>query len=158
MKHTLTFETQLACNVKILFDFHADTKNLPLITPPDTTVKILKLDTPLQQGNDARLRIKKGWLAFTWELTFEKVQAPHLIVDVATKSPFKTFKHEHHFIEVNGRHSILRDVVTFSLPFEPLSSPVVWFVKGDMKKMFNYRHMKTKNIVEKLGSSLSKEI
>ena len=36
MKHTLIFETPLACSVKTLFDFHADTNNLPLITPPDT--------------------------------------------------------------------------------------------------------------------------
>jgi hypothetical protein len=147
MKHTLIFETPIPCSVKILFDFHADTNNLPLITPTDTSVKILKLETPLKQGNEAMLRIKKGWLSFVWELTFEKVEYPHLIVDVATRSPFKIFRHEHHFIEVNATHSILRDVVTFSLPFEPLSSLAVWFVKRDMQKMFDYRHKKTKEAI-----------
>jgi ligand-binding SRPBCC domain-containing protein len=133
--------------VKTLFEFHADTNNLPLITPKDTSVEIIKLETPLRQGNEAVLRIKKGWLAFTWELTFEKVEYPNLIVDAATRSPFKFFSHEHHFIEVNGSHSILRDVVTFSLPFEPLSSIAVWFVKRDMKKMFAYRHQQTKEAI-----------
>lgn len=144
MKHTLTFETPLPCSVKTLFDFHADTNNLPLITPKDTSVKIIKLETPLKEGNEAILRIKKGWLAFTWELTFEKVAYPYLIVDVATRSPFKMFRHEHHFIEVNGTRSILRDVVTFSLPLEPFSAIAVWFVKNDMEKMFAYRHAQTK--------------
>lgn len=144
MKHILTFETPLLCSVKTLFDFHADTNNLPLITPKDTSVKILKLKTPLKEGNEAVLRIKKGWLAFTWELTFEKVEYPSLIVDVATRSPFKLFRHEHHFIELNGTHSILRDVVTFSLPLELLSAIAVWFVKKDMEKMFAYRHAQTK--------------
>ena len=73
MKHTLIFETPIPCSVKTLFDFHADTNNLPLITPKDTSVEILKLETPLKEGNEAVLRIKKGWLSFVWELTFEKV-------------------------------------------------------------------------------------
>lgn len=143
MKHTLIFETPIRCSAKTLFNFHADTKNLPLITPKDTSVEILKLETPLKEGNEAVLRIKKGWLSFVWELTFEKVVYPHLIVDVATHSPFKLFRHEHHFIEVDARHSILRDEVTFSLPYEPLSTVAVWFVKKDMKKMFAYRHAQT---------------
>ena len=150
MKHTLIFETPISCSVKTLFEFHADSKNLPLITPKDTSVDILKLETPLKEGNEAVLRIKKGWLSFVWELTFEKVIYPNLIIDVAVRSPFKFFKHEHHFIEVNRTHSILRDKVTFSLPFEPLSVVAVWFVKRDMKKMFAYRHQKTKEVI---GSS-----
>jgi len=152
MKHTLTLEIPLPCSVQTLFDFHADTNNLPLITPPDTTVKILKLEAPLKEGNDAKLRIKKGWLAFTWELTFEKVQSPHLIVDVATKSPFKSFRHEHQFVEVGKTNSILRDVVTFSLPFEPFSAIAVWFVKRDMEKMFAYRHAQTKAYLSEQAS------
>ena len=147
MKHTLIFETPISCSLKTLFDFHADTKNLPLITPKDTSVEILKLETPLKEGNEAILRIKKGWFSFVWELTFEKVIYPNLIVDVALRSPFKFFKHEHHFIEVNKSHSILRDKVTFSLPFEPLSAIAVWFVKKDMQKMFAYRHEKTKEAI-----------
>lgn len=155
MKHTLLFETLLPCGVKTLFDFHADTKNLPLITPPDTSVKILKLETPLKEGNTAVLRIKKGWLAFTWELTFEKVDSPHLIVDVATRSPFKLFRHEHHFVEVEDTHSILLDVVTFTLPFWPLSFVALWFVKKDMQKMFAYRHARTKEIIESKSDQLT---
>lgn len=147
MKYTLTFETPLPCSVQTLFEFHADTNNLPLITPPDTTVQIIKLEEALEEGNEAILKIKKGLLSFVWELVFEKVTYPNLIVDVATKSPFKTFRHEHHFIEVNGTHSILRDEVTFSLPLDPLSRVAVWFVKRDMQKMFAYRHQKTKEAI-----------
>lgn len=147
MKHTLIFETPIPCSVKTLFDFHANTKNLPLITPKDTSVEILKLDTPLKEGNEAMLRIKKGWFSFVWKLTFEKVEYPYLIIDTATQSPFKSFRHEHHFIEVNDSQSLLRDEVTFSLPFEPLTTPISWLIKRDMKKMFAYRHKKTQEII-----------
>jgi ligand-binding SRPBCC domain-containing protein len=144
MKQTLIFETLLPCTIETLFDFHADTNNLPLITPEDTSVEILKLETPLKQGNTAVLRIKKGWFSFVWELRFERVEYPGLIVDVATRSPFKSFRHEHHFIKLDETQSILRDVVTFSLPFWPLSALAVWLVKQQMQTMFAYRHQKTK--------------
>ena len=144
MNHTLIYETTLSCNVEALFDFHADTNNLPLITPHDTKVDIIKIETPLKKGNQAILRIKKGFLSFVWELTFEDVLYPHLIVDVAQRSPFKMFKHEHHFIAIDEKHSILRDKITFSLPFWPLSLMAVPFIKHDMHKMFAYRHAQTK--------------
>ncbi len=144
MKYTLIYETPLPCNVEALFDFHADTNNLPLITPPDTKVDIIKIETPLKKGNQAILRIKKGFVSFVWELTFEDVLYPHLIIDMAKRSPFKMFKHEHHFIAIDERHSILRDKITFSLPFWPLSLLAAPFVKHDMNQMFAYRHAQTK--------------
>lgn len=147
MEHILEFESKIDCSVEKLFEFHSDTNNLPLITPPGTTVDIIKLDKELQEGNVAVLKIKKGLLSFVWELIFEKVVYPNLIVDVATRSPFKAFRHEHHFIKVNDTQSILRDKVTFSLPLEPLSILAVWFVKKDMQKMFTYRHQKTKETI-----------
>lgn len=149
MKHTVEFETNIACSVQTLFAFHADTQNLPRITPPGTSVEILQLDEILKQGNIAKLKIKKGLFSFVWELVFETVDSPRLIVDVATRSPFKSFIHEHHFIEVNAGHSILRDKITFSLPFEPLSNVALWFIKRDIQKMFVFRHRQTKKLIDK---------
>lgn len=148
MKHTVIYETLIHCNTKELFEFHADTNNLPLITPPDTKVDILEMQTPLKKGNRAKLKIRKWPLSFQWELVFEEVRYPELIVDVAIRSPFKTFRHEHRFVTVNGTHTILRDTVTFSLPFEPLSTLFVFWIKRDIEKMFAYRHAQTaKHIV-----------
>jgi len=144
MKQTLIYETTIACTVEELFAFHADTNNLSMITPKDTEVDIITIETPLKKGNRAILKIKKGLLSFVWELTFEEVLYPHLIIDVATRSPFKMFKHEHHFIAIDESHSILRDKITFSLPFWPLSLLALPFVKHDMDKMFSYRHAQTK--------------
>ena len=143
MKHTFELETIIECTPEILFAFHADTNNLPLITPPDTTVEILKLDKELKEGNFAVLKIKKGLLSFVWELVFEKVKYPRLILDVATKSPFKTFRHEHHFLKIDETHTLLKDRVTFSLSFWIFNRPMAWFIKRDMQKMFAYRHKKT---------------
>ncbi len=147
MKHTLEFETIIECTAERLFEFHADTNNLSLITPKDTSVEILKLETPLKQGKEAVLKIKKGFFSFIWKLVFEKVEYPHLIVDVATQSPFKTFRHEHYFLLLDDTHTLLKDRVTFSLSFGFLNRPIAWFIKRDMKKMFEYRHKKTQELI-----------
>lgn len=148
MKHTLIFETEIGCSVETLFEFHSNTNNLPLITPPGISVEIIQVESPLNEGNIAVLKIKKGWLGFTWELVFEKVKSPILIVDKAVKSPFSHFRHEHHFIRLNSSRSVLRDVVEFSLPLEPLTTPAAWFVKQDMKRMFAHRHTVTCQLLE----------
>ena len=150
MKHTVEFETIINCTPEKLFDFHADTKNLPLITPSDTTVTIVKIENELKEGNVAVLKIKKGLLSFTWELVFEKVNYPSLIVDMAIKSPFKSFRHKHQFIKIDETHTLLKDSVTFSLSFGILNKPIVWFIKKDMQKMFIFRHEQTKKFIEKV--------
>lgn len=145
----LEFETDIACDVQALFDFHADTANLPRITPPDIKVEILHLDTPLRKDGEVRLRIKRGPLAFVWELFFERVEEPAVIIDVATRSPFRHFRHEHRFEAIDETHARIRDIVTFSLPLAPLSKPIEWLIAKDMKQMFAYRHRQTKAFLER---------
>ncbi|MBD3790021.1 MAG: hypothetical protein IE885_06630 [Campylobacterales bacterium] len=156
MKHIITYETLIHCNVENLFEFHADTANLPLITPPDIDVDIIKISTPLKEGNEAQLKIKKWPFSFEWELLFEHVVYPELIVDVALRSPFKTFRHEHHFIEVDESYTLLKDVVTFSLPFGWFTLPFTWLIKRDMNKMFSYRHAKTKEFIARSRDSIQR--
>lgn len=149
MKHKLRFETEIRCSVETLFEFHSDTNNLPLITPPDTEVEILEMASELREGNEARLHIRKGMIGFTWHLVFDKVEPPHLIVDRAVSSPFRYFRHEHRFIKTDDNRSILVDEVFFTLPFEPFSLFLVGWVKRDMAKMFVFRHRTTKHLLEK---------
>lgn len=147
MKQRLQFQTVIQCSFQELFDFHADTNNLPLITPPGVKVEIIELQKELKEGNKAVLKIKKGFISFVWKLVFETVDPPFLIVDVATRSPFKSFRHEHQFIPLDDQRTMLQDTITFSLPFGWLSLPVVWFIKRDMKKMFTFRHEQTMKLI-----------
>jgi ligand-binding SRPBCC domain-containing protein len=125
-----------------LYAFHANPYNLPLITPPNIKVEVIKLDKPIQEGVQGVLKIKKGLIAFVWGFVFEKV-TPQLIIDRSLRSPFKSFVHEHHFISIEDSRTKLIDRVTFEPPLAPLSNPIAWFVRYDMKNMFIYRHQKT---------------
>jgi len=142
MPYTLEFETIIDCTLEGLHAFHANPYNLPLITPPNIKVEVIKLDKPIQEGSQGVLKIKKGLIAFEWEFVFEKV-TPYLLIDRSLRSPFKSFVHEHHFIAIEDSRTKLLDRITFELPFAPLSNPIAWFVRYDIKNMFVYRHQKT---------------
>lgn len=145
---SLKYETLIDCSVEQLYAFHANPANLPLITPPGTSVTILAMPQSMTEGSQAKLHIRRGMIGFRWALRFEKVDPPYCIVDVAERSPFAAFRHAHHFQPLDTSHAILRDEVTFALPlgwvgrwFEPL-------VARDLKTMFSYRHVRTKSLLE----------
>jgi ligand-binding SRPBCC domain-containing protein len=145
--NTFIYETQIRCNAQELYEFHADVGNLQLITPPKTRVELLSRDEPISEGSSAMLKITKYGVGFEWSVGFETVQPPHLIVDVARRSPFKFFRHEHHFIDIGENLTLLRDVVTYELPLYPLTLPIEWLVEHDLKKMFAYRHNMTVSLL-----------
>lgn len=146
--HTVQFEQIIECTREKLFAFHADPGNLPRITPPDVKVEIIRMDAVIGAGSRAEIVIAKGFLKFRWIVRFEAFDRPNVIIDIAERSPFKYFRHEHRFIPIDEKQTLLRDSVTFELPLEPMSTPVSWFVKHDLKKMFSFRHRVTKQLLE----------
>lgn len=97
MKHTIEFETIIECTPEALFAFHADTNNLPLITPPDTTVTIIKLDEDLKEGNVAVLKIKRdcsllsgNWCLKKWSIhvSYLMLRQSHLLRHLDTNTTF----------------------------------------------------------------------
>lgn len=148
MSRTLQFETPIGCSVEALFAFHSDTQNLSAITPPGITVNIIELPAEPVSGSRAVLQIRRGLLGFRWELRFETIAPPNRIVDVALRSPFASFRHEHLFMSLQNDHSLLIDKVTFSLPLGWLGRRFEWLVARDLKTMFGYRHAKTAEILQ----------
>ena len=148
--HELYFETPIGVSVEKLFDFHLDTHNLPKITPRDTRVEIIKLPMPMAKDNVIELDITKFFTTQRWEIKIKEFKPPYQITDLALKSPLAYFEHDHIFKKVDENNSLLCDRVRFSLPLYPLSLIALPFVKYDMKKMFAYRHKRTKEILENL--------
>jgi len=146
---SLDFNTEIAVDTQTLFEFHMDTNNLPKITPPWINVKIQFLELPLHQGSTIELDIKRFGLTQRWKMIISQLTSPTLICDEAVQSPFSSFVHHHHFEAIDENTSMLKDELTFSLPFYPLSLIVLPFIKKDMQKMFDYRHKQTKTLLEK---------
>jgi ligand-binding SRPBCC domain-containing protein len=145
--NTLIYKTQIHCTQGELFDFHINSNNITKITPPDTKVELLSKDTSSYEGKIVKIKTTKFFIPTFWEVKIEKLIKPKILVDVALKSPFKYWKHQHIFIKTkNGCE--LQDIIEYELPFGVLGKLVAPFIRNDIKKMFEYRHFETKRILE----------
>lgn len=145
----LDFTTKIDVDVQRLYDFHTDTNNLPKITPPWIQVQVVSLKLPLYQGSEMELDITRFGMTLRWKMQIAELNPPECVCDKALKSPFASFVHHHRFETIDETKSLLCDELEFSLPLYPLSLIALPFVKRDIRKMFEYRHLKTKTLLEK---------
>jgi len=145
----LSFTTEIKVDAKTLYDFHVNTNNLPTITPPWITVTIVSLKLPIYEGREIELDITRFGIKHRWKMQIAELTPSELICDKAIKSPFASFIHYHRFKAIDTSKTLLCDELEFSLPFYPFSLIVLPFVKRDIRKMFDYRHLETKTLLEK---------
>lgn len=134
------------CKIEDLFEFHIDIKNLQNITPPDTKVNLLNKDFVPVEGGVLKIKTVKSFIPTTWEVQIAKIQKPNILVDIALKSPFKYWKHSHIFTQ-KGNICELKDIVEYELPFGKIGDLFDFFIQNELKKMFDYRHKVTKEIL-----------
>lgn len=146
---TIIKTSLINCTVEELFDFHLDSNNISKITPSNIKVKLLNSDTETFEGKIVKLITTKLFIQTYWEVKIEKLEKPNILVDVATKSPFKYWKHQHIFTK-KGDMCELKDSIEFVLPFGIFGRIFELLIQYDIKNMFEYRHQKTKEILEKI--------
>ena len=134
------------CSIEDLFEFHLDMRNLENITPPDTKVDLINKNFVPHEGGVLKIKTVKSFIPTTWEVKIAKIQKPNLLVDIALKSPFKYWKHSHVFTQ-KGNICELKDVVEYELPFGKIGNLFDFFIQNELKKMFDYRHKITKEIL-----------
>jgi ligand-binding SRPBCC domain-containing protein len=135
------------CTLEELFDFHLDTNNIKLITPSDTKVELIDYEEGTFEGKIIKLKTTRAWVPIDWIVKIEKYEYPNLMVDVALKSPFAFWEHQHIFTK-KGSMCELKDVIKYKLPFGIVGKLIAPFIKKDIANMFIYRHKQTKQILE----------
>jgi len=138
---------------KALYDFHLDVKNLQVISPKDVSVRLCNKDFVPHIGGVLRLRTVKNFVPMIWEVKIETMEEPHLLVDLAIRSPFAFWKHSHIFTQLSETQCELKDVVEYALPFGFFGRLFHGFVARELEKMFAFRHGVTKEILENLNNS-----
>jgi len=134
------------CTVEELFDFHIDVSNLKKITPPGTKVELLNKDFTPFEGGILNIKTIKNFIPTTWQVKIEKLQKPDILVDIALKSPFKYWEHSHVFTQ-KGNVCELKDIIKYELPFGKVGELFDFFIQNELKKMFEFRHQVTKEIL-----------
>ncbi len=130
----------IASPVAAVFDFFADAGNLERITPPELNFKITSPQPiDIKKGALIDYRLKLRGIPITWKTEITQWNPPHDFVDTALKSPYKQWIHLHTFEESENGETIMRDKVRYRLPLEPLGDLAHWYVKKELKYIFDYR-------------------
>lgn len=132
-----------------LWLFHADTNNLPVISPPFPFVKLLEIsDIPLKKGSRIKLIVNFIVFSSVWEIEIADAARPHFIADNQIKGIFRKFYHIHKF-EKNAEGVVMTDHITYSPPLPFLTGLQNIFIIIQLNQMFRFRHKKTKEYFER---------
>ena len=133
-----------------VFAFFADAGNLERITPPELNFHII---TPppidIKKGALIDYQLKLRGIPVGWKTEITDWNPPHDFVDTALKSPYKQWIHQHIFEEGANGETIMRDIVRYRLPFEPLGDIAHFYVKKELKYIFDYRYKVIEEICKK---------
>ncbi len=123
-----------------VFAFFSDAFNLQRITPPWVGFRIL---TPppieMRVGTLIDYQIKLHGLPVRWRTRICEWQPPHRFVDEQLRGPYKRWRHEHTFEQIDGV-TLCRDTVEYAVPGGPLA-PLIHrlLVKRDVDRIFGFR-------------------
>jgi len=137
-----------------VFRFFADAANLERITPPELNFHII---TPspvdLKKGALIDYELKLRGLPIRWRTEITQWNPPHDFVDTALRSPYKQWIHLHTFEDgASDDETIMTDVVRYRLPLEPLGDIAHFYVKKELKYIFDYRY----KVIEEIFHSKEK--
>jgi len=137
------------CSVEKAFLFHTDTNNLKKISPSSVTVDIRKIELPMKIDSEVELVITQfGIFKSRWKVKIAKYITNEVVGDLMLKGPFKSWYHEHRFKEEHGK-IIMTDYIDYELPLGLLGNIANrLFVKKIITNMFEFRHKRTKEVLE----------
>lgn len=144
------FEKSVLINADIekVFNFHADTNNLPKISPRNVSSELIEIsDVPLKKRSKVIVRVSKFGIGINWKLQIENFNFPNLISDLQIKGPFE-YWHHYHIFEIEDKKVKMTDRIEFVPPFGTIGKLFLPVINYQLKNMFEHRHLKTKEIME----------
>ena len=147
---TLETELWVAESPPEVFEFFADAFQLESITPPWLHFSV-ESNRPIDMhaGTLIDYRLRLHGLPIRWRSAISVWQPHSRFVDEQVRGPYRYWHHEHTF-EPNENGTIVRDVVHYGIPLGRIVHPL--FVKHDLRRIFEYRHLQLAKIFTPVGS------
>jgi ligand-binding SRPBCC domain-containing protein len=122
-----------------VFEFFADAFNLQKITPPDVRFRVLT-PAPIELRRATRIdyRLTVFRVPFHWRTVFRLWEPPVRFVDEQESGPYRSWVHSHEFCDLGGT-TLVRDQVTYELPWSPPGELAHPLVRRKLDHIFDFR-------------------
>lgn len=142
-------ESRISAPPAVVFAFHESPGALERLTPPEQPVRVEEGGESIHSGSRVVLKMSVGPFPITWVAEHVEYEPPHLFSDRQVKGPFRSWYHRHRFLDDGQGGTVMRDEIEFEPPLGMLGRVLGgWFVKRKLKAMFDFRHERTRQIVE----------
>jgi hypothetical protein len=122
-----------------VFKFFSRPENLQEITPPWLDFRMVEAPETLRAGSLIQYRLRWRCIPIRWTTEISEWNPPTGFVDRAVAGPYALWNHEHFFVPEGGG-TIMRDRVSYALPFAAAGRLAHWgFVKRDIEGIFDFR-------------------
>jgi ligand-binding SRPBCC domain-containing protein len=140
--YTLETEQYLPISLEEAWAFFSTPNNLAKITPSHMGFKITSGKTDVMYPGQIisyQIGLLPG-VKSSWVTEITHVTEERFFVDEQRFGPYSMWHHEHHF-EADGEGTIMRDKVSYKIPFGMLGSLMhSLFIKAQLNKIFSYRY------------------
>lgn len=131
---------QLPFPINHVFSFFEDPKNLEKLTPHFLKFQTLTpTSVKMHTGAVIDYSLNVWALPIRWTTLITDYNPPYSFIDLQLKGPYSYWHHEHYF-EAIGDQTLMKDCVTYALPFGLLGQFFHWLkIRSDLNKIFDYR-------------------
>jgi ligand-binding SRPBCC domain-containing protein len=136
--YILRTQTTVPLDIKRVFAFFADARNLNSITPPWLHFTLKEDGSPMMRpGLMLDYRIRLYFIPIHWQTEITVWDPPKRFVDEQRRGPYRWWVHTHTFTEVEDGTQVEDEVL-----YNPRGGMLahVLFVKRDLRRIFRYRH------------------
>ena len=156
MTRTLTFTSTLPASAAEAFAWHKRPGAFERLNPPWEPVEVISKSGGIENGAEVTLRVPAGPMRQTWKMRHEDYQEGKQFCDVMLAGPFEYWRHVHSFEATGADSSIIKDEISYRLPFHSITEPLVgWYLKKKISAVFHYRHQTLIEDLKRLNASAS---
>ena len=133
-----TSEQLLPLPLDQVFSFFSDARNLEALTPSSLRFAIRDYPQTMKRGAQLAYDLKIHGLRVRWKTLISRWDPPHGFDDVQLHGPYALWHHRHRFEAVPGG-VLMKDHVTYALPYYPLGALASPLVAADVRRIFAFR-------------------
>jgi len=146
--HRFEHASTFPCSVEELFALHEEVGIVRRLLPPWDRITLVKMPESLRPGTTAIFENRLGPFRFRWEVVHREYEPPHLFSDEQVRGPFASWFHRH-VMEPAPEGVVLRDVIDYRLPLEPLTTLLYPLMDARLRRSFAYRHSVTRKFLQR---------